>query len=420
MTNPMNEIERAVIGLGLEHDDARETILRELAEADFHAPSARRVYRTFAACKNAGEPADTLLLARRMDPPDLKAVGGVQALIDLIKTDFVPTCTLGYYVHAIQEASRIRSLKDEAARLAGDSSLGYSADELQDRLMKSIRATKGGLVIRSLADVTDAFLAGLDAKPVFGTLGFGEPSLDGPVGGMRQGELIIVAARPSVGKTAAACAFALTVAEAGHSVLFVSREMSEPQLLARMLASRANVEHERIRDNDLCESEIAMVRCAAKHIRDLPISFVDRNNLRVADIEAAVAWHQPKLLIVDYLGIVTPINRRDPREQQVAAMSAGFKAIAKRFQIPVMLLHQLNRESVKGSEREPELTDLRESGSVEQDADVVILLHAKRPAKGQDYPAIGDLTFLVRKNRNGRTGRAILTFDRTRQRIGGR
>ena len=238
----------------------------------------------------------------------------------------------------------------------------------------------------------------------------GLESFDRDIGGLFKSELIILAARPSVGKTAIALQVADHVAEMGP-VLFVSLEMSEETLVKRLLCQRAGIDGSRLRRGGATKYDIKRLRAACSN---RPLSILHDTGLTFGDIRRTARRMKRgaglSLLVVDYLSLVkTPSNNRTPRHEQVATMSREFQKLSRELEIPVMVLAQLNREADKSNDSRPRLSHLRESGAIEQDADIVLLLH--RPELySNDQDDRGKAELIVAKNRNGETGNFDLDF----------
>jgi replicative DNA helicase len=226
--------------------------------------------------------------------------------------------------------------------------------------------------------------------------------------------LVVAAARPSVGKTAWAVGLALNVAEQGVPVLVVSLEQSRWELAERLLCVQSGVDGQRLRLGVATPGELAMVRQAAGQLRSLPIHFDDSPVQGMLQVMATARRLSSKkrigLIVVDYLQLVAPEDRRAPRQEQVAQISRRLKWLAREVGVPVVALAQLNRGVEDRQDQRPRLSDLRESGAIEQDADTVVLLHRPPDQQGQAEQTID---FLVAKQRNGPVGEATLLYRRS-------
>lgn len=229
--------------------------------------------------------------------------------------------------------------------------------------------------------------------------------LDNVIGGFRPGQLIILAARPSIGKSALASQFAIDAAKDGHGVLFVSLEMTATETIARAIAYETGLPMADVLDGKLDADNIKRGEVLASHYQRIPLSIADKRGLTVERIASLVrrsaASDKLGLVVVDYLGLVTPVDRRKPRWESITEISNGLKTLAMSESLPVVALCQLNRESEGES---PKLSHLRESGSIEQDADIVLLLHRE---KRSDEIA----TLFVAKNRNGPIQKIELEYE---------
>ena len=231
--------------------------------------------------------------------------------------------------------------------------------------------------------------------------------MDKLIGGLHPNELIVLAARPSVGKTGLALNIADNVSVKDKQTVFlVSLEMTKIELTMRLTGSHAKLNIQKIRGNALSEEECHHFAVAADELAKSPMYIDDTPKQTVAEIKAVARHikqeHDLKLIIIDYLGLITPENPNDPRQEQIATIIRRLKVLAKELQVPVLCLAQLNRQMGNNDNERPRLSQLRESGSIEQDADVVILIHREEGATNAEL--------IVAKQRNGATGNAMLTW----------
>jgi replicative DNA helicase len=239
-------------------------------------------------------------------------------------------------------------------------------------------------------------------------------------GGMVPGELCVLAARPSVGKTAFALNVALSMAASGKSVVMASLEMTQRQLMERLVSNFGSIPFGDFREYGLSGDLRAMARQAAEGLRGLPLHLTDSANVRPSDVRrlardiarSSASSGGLGLVVVDYLGLMTPDERLPVREREVAEMSRAMKLLAKEVNAPVLLLHQLNRR-VEETNREPRLSDLRESGAIEQDADIVMFLHPAKSAWNERE----NIKLIVAKGRSSGVGAAYLVFAKRYQRF---
>jgi replicative DNA helicase len=242
----------------------------------------------------------------------------------------------------------------------------------------------------------------------------GVADLDALTGGLQPGDLVVIAARPGVGKTGLALALVRHAAGLGHPALFCSIEMGRGELAARLLSAHTGVAGQLIRHGAVNASELRRLGDAVGEFAGLPAWIDDspaQSVLRIAANARRLKRQRGLALVaVDYLQLVEPEERGVPRHEQVAAASRRLKALARELEVPLVALAQLNRESESRTDRRPRLSDLRESGQVEQDADVVVLLSR---VEGRPDAILLD----VAKQRNGPTGEAVVRFDRERMRF---
>lgn len=262
--------------------------------------------------------------------------------------------------------------------------------------------------------VLDRIDARFTNKPGSGGILSGLDDLDDLTAGFRSGELILLAARPSVGKTAAGLTLGANLARQSHTVLFCSLEQSQDELVERLLAAGADLPLDLIRNGKIELGNADRLSDAHHDLARLPLWVDDSPRQSILHIAAAARRlkrrHQLACVVIDYLQIMEPEDRRVPRHEQVAGISRRLKALARELEVPLIALAQLNRAVEDRADQRPRLADLRESGSLEQDADTVILLHRQR-----EQPDI--LEFDLAKQRNGPTGRVAFRFDRARMRL---
>jgi|WetSurMetagenome_2_1015567.scaffolds.fasta_scaffold29408_3 replicative DNA helicase len=237
----------------------------------------------------------------------------------------------------------------------------------------------------------------------------GLTDLDKVISGLVPGDLIVIAARPSMGKTALATTMALNAAKRGHSILFFSLEMPNEQLLLRKVAQHTGVNLQHLRTGSLGEIEWAEALAGMETIYDLPIWIDDRSGMTVLDICHQVRKVKPVLVFIDYLQLLRPAKREERRDLEIAAITLALKGLAKDLKIPVVLLCQLNRQVENRGIKKPMLSDLRESGAIEQDADVVLFPYREEVYEPKPNNA-NVAEIIIAKHRNGETGSVRVTF----------
>ncbi|MFO0843268.1 MAG: DnaB-like helicase C-terminal domain-containing protein [Gemmataceae bacterium] len=417
--------EMALLGTMLNSPNEIGEVLARVREDDFYRDAHRKLFRVVVDMAAGRRPLDLALVAEEVIQRGWKEDLGGDRLFHFIAEVYDAggsSMALESHVavvkrYAVRRAAR-RVGHDIVAK-AEDA--GIEPDDLLDwaegavlALAESGVSAEGHTAADVVGEVYD-LLDRLKVDPRAGGVSTGLSSLDDLLGGLRPGELVVVAARPSVGKTALAATLATNAALAAQvPTFFVSLEMPRVDLVSRMVAGLAGVDSQVFRTGELIQDEVAKVSAAGDRLRAAPLAISDHHSQGVLRIAASarrrVARDRLGLLVIDYLQLIEPDNTRDPRHEQVARISRRLKLMARDLGIPVVVCAQLNRESEHRSDRRPRLCDLRESGAIEADADSVLLLH--RP---DDRPA--DLDVMVAKNRNGPVGEAILRFERRTGRL---
>ncbi|XKT74300.1 MAG: replicative DNA helicase [Patescibacteria group bacterium UBA2163] len=428
---PQNlDAERALLGsIMLKSDsihDATETITPE----SFYVEKHRAIFRAMLDLMNGGNPIDLLSIANRLkETNDLDRVGGNAYLADLVGT--VPSsANLKYYAEIVQKKALMRNLIDaatEVIELGYDESQGI--EDLLDTADKRMGEVTSSPTMRKFVPMKDMLgnaweriekLHSSDGGMRGVPSGF--PSLDTLLAGFQPSDLIILAARPSMGKTA----FALDIARQsavkhGTPVGIFSLEMSSEQLVDRMLSAEARVNAWKLRTGKIdSDEEFQKVRDAMETLSKAPI-FIDDQPATNAVVMRSVARrlkreHGIGLLIVDYLQLMTPTSTRasDSLVQQVTELSRSLKTLARELEVPVIALSQLSR-AVEQRRGKPRLSDLRDSGSIEQDADVVMFIHREdKMSDDQNRENDNIAEIMVEKHRNGPVGKVDLYFDERR------
>jgi replicative DNA helicase len=361
------------------------------------------------------------------DKQQLEAVGGLAYLASL--PDAVPSAAnLEYYLEIVREKFVLRQMIGTCTEVV---SRAYEhqgeVDALLDEVERDILKISGDRVTTSsptMKELVNRAIHHIEAyhqrQGQLGGLATGFIDLDKMTDGFHEGEMIVIAARPSMGKTSLAMNMAEHVAVGLRLPVGVfSLEMTAESLVMRMMSSLARVNSRAIRDGFLAERDFAKLTTAAGQLAKAPLFIDDSSGLSILQLRAkARRMHQQhgiKLFVIDYLQLLHSTARRaENRQQEIADISNGVKALAKELKVPVIVLSQLNRELEKDKNRKPRLSDLRESGSIEQDADVVALLYKPSSGDDEDGPSpdqeAAPVNLLIAKQRNGPTGDVNLTF----------
>src|SRR5438105_4233722 len=373
------------------------------------------------------EAIDIITLQQRLKNKQLlEQVGGIAYLAAL--PDTVPSAAnLAYYLDIVLEKFLLRKMIHTCTSVVSrvydyEGEVDVLMDEVERDILRisesrvqSHTSTIKDLVRKAINTIEDFH----QRQGMLTGLGTGFPDLDKMTSGLHGGEMIVIAARPSMGKTSLAMNIAEHVAiDEKQPVGVFSLEMTAEQLVLRMLCSRSRVNLRSIREGFLAERDFPKLTGAAGKLANAPLIIDDSGGLSVLQLRAKarrmVQQYGAKLFVVDYLQLLHSTARRaENRQQEIADISSGIKALAKELNVPIVVLSQLNRELERDRSRKPRLSDLRESGAIEQDADLVGLLY--KPSSGDDEDSGTEqvavpINLLIAKQRNGPTGDVNLTF----------
>lgn len=425
------EAERGVLGGILRDPDTLPDVQQVLRPENFYFDAHQKIYQAICDLANEGQPVDLVMVYDRLKKMKVaEDVGGHAFLAELWES--VPTgANVEFHARIVRDTAMVRALihaGNEILRDAYDRT--QSADELVAQAERRIMdIAKSSLVgeTKTLTDALHEALSRLDARISRDNLAVsglptGYVDLDNILAGLQNSELIIIAARPSVGKTA----FALNIVRnvvTGHPpgepspvVVFFSLEMARVELAERLLCCQARVDSHKVRKGHVSSEDIQKLMDAGDVLRRAKLYIDDTPSRSMIQIAATCRRLNKKhekegglrLVVIDYLQLIEPENRRDPRQEQVAQISRRLKFLARELNIPVIALSQVNRASEDRQDHKPRLADLRESGSIEQDADTCLLLH--RPGKFDGSVEDNILEVIVAKQRNGPTGEVTLTY----------
>jgi replicative DNA helicase len=417
--------EQSVLGGMLLSKDAVADVVERLRHNDFYRPAHQAVYDVILALYGRGEPADAVTVAAELDRRGLlRRVGGAPYLHTLIAT--VPTAAnAGYYAGIVAEKATLRRLVEAGTRIV---QYGYAgaegADvaEVVDRAQSEIydvtdqRSNDDTVALEDLLQPT---LDELDTIAANGGLARGIPTgfsdLDEVTCGLQPGTMITVAARPGIGKSVLALDFmrSCSIRHRMASVIF-SLEMSKSEIVMRLLVAEARVKLADMRAGRMHDGDWARLADRMAEISEAPLHIDDSPNLTMMEIRAKARRLTQradlKLIVIDYLQLMSSGRRYESRQQEVSDFSRQIKLLAKELHVPIVAISQLNRGPEQRTDKRPVLSDLRESGSIEQDSDVVILLH--RPdAFDRDDPSGGEAELHLAKHRAGETKTVTLAHQ---------
>ena len=416
------EAEESVLGSMLLSADAIADVYAILQPSDFYRSANATIFSAIIDRFSKGEPADAITVAEVLKREgSLERVGGHLYISDLVERTPTPSAATSY-ARIVAQAALLRRLISAAADIM---EIGYSqptdpesaADQAEQRIYDVARrddreesAELGSLVDRAMEDLEAAQNRGTALAGV--STGFLD--LDDLLSGLQKGNLIVVAARPGVGKSSLATNLARNVAvDSGERVAMFSLEMSRWEIGMRLLCSEAGISWDAIKNHRVRPEDWSRITQAAERLHDAPLTIIDSGNVTLVDIRAKARRLASRdrglgLLIVDYLQLMSHHQRIENRQQEIAEISRGLKLLAKELNIPVIAVSQLNRDPERRQNKRPQLSDLRESGAIEQDADIVMLIH--RDDASEDQAVRGRTEIIVAKHRNGRTKSIDLTW----------
>jgi replicative DNA helicase len=428
------ECEMGVLGCALlsPNESLGECIekLKDNGAEYFYDLRHQAIYELLAEMFNTRQAIDIVTVQARLKEKNLlEQVGGIAYLAQL--QDSVPSAAnLSWYLEYVREKFLLRKMISVCTEVVGrvydyEGEVDALMDEVErDVLRISESRAQGGvlstkdLVGKAIGTIENYF----SRKGVLNGLGTGFPDLDRMTDGLHGSEMIVIAARPSMGKTSLAMNIVESVVlEQKLPAAVFSLEMSAESLVLRMMCSIARVNLRSIREGFMSESDFPKLTSAAGRLANAPLFIDDSAGLSILQLRARARrlhqQHGVKLFVVDYLQLLHSTARRsqENRQQEIADISSGIKALAKELKVPVLVLSQLNRELEKDKSRKPRLSDLRESGAIEQDADVVGLLYKPNAGDDEDGAPAEEadglpVNLLIAKQRNGPTGDVNLTF----------
>ncbi len=423
-TIPQNiEAEEAVLGALLIDAEAIFRVLSFLRAEHFYLQKHRWIYEAILGLHEQREPVDFLTLTAALERQEqLQAIGGSAYILQLISA--VPSAiNIESYAHMVEQASvrrRLLEVASEIAKLAYDEEKGIG--EVVDQSERALFAVSQQRIARDLRPVQEVvgtyrdYLYNLYAHrgELMGvTSGFRD--LDRLLGGFQRSDLIVLAARPGVGKTSLLLTMALKAAERGKLVAIFSLEMSAEQLVQRMISSLSRVDAQRLRIGNLQDEDLPKIEDAIGHLADLPIYIDDTPALTPLQLRTKCrrlhSEHGLDMAYVDYLQLMTADTRTENRVQEVSYLSRMLKALARELDTPILTASQLSRAVEQRQDRRPVLSDLRESGSIEQDADVVMFIY-RDDMYHPETQQLNIAEIMVAKHRSGPLGTVQLYFNR--------
>jgi replicative DNA helicase len=415
--------EKAMIGCLLVDNKCFDNISDlNINDEDFYHPQYGVIYKGIRDLAIDSKPFDLVsICAKLTDMGKLEAVGGQAAVLQLIE-DTASSANIYHYGKIIKNKSVLRGIVRNSMRIT-DQGMNFVGnveefiDEVESSFFSLANETRTNFVVtlkESLKENLRRLEQGKrEAGEILG-LSTGFDALDKRLLGMQAGQMIIIAARPGMGKTAFALNLAVnSIKLSGLPVMLYSYEMLSPELSGRILSSEANIDGRKMRTNDYTDSDLRNLGLAVQKLSKLPIFINDSGATTILDIKSQARKVQSEqgigMIIIDYLQLMQPHIKKSSREQEIAEISRAIKELAKELKCPIIALSQLNRSATSRTDKRPMLQDLRESGSIEQDADVVILIH-REDYYDENTPEKGVAEIIVAKNRAGEPGTVKLAW----------
>ncbi len=415
--------EAAVLGAMLLSKDAIADVVESLKVEDFYRPAHATVYAAILDLYARGEPADAVMVAGELTKSgEIARIGGASYLHTLVS--MVPTAAnASYYAEIVSERAVLRRMVAAGTRIV---QMGYAAEgdvyDLVDRAQAEVYDLTSGRTSEDYAplrDIFDGTLNEIEAIASHGGQMVGVPTgfadLDALTNGLHPGPLVIIAARPAIGKSTLGLDLARSASiRNGLTSVIFSLEMARNEIVMRLMSAEAQVPLNHMRSGTMSDADWQKLARKSGAIVEAPMFIDDSPNMSMMEIRAKCRRlkqkHDLRLVIVDYLQLMSSGKKVESRQQEVAEFSRALKLLAKELEVPVIAIAQLNRGPEQRQDKKPMMSDLRESGSLEQDADVVILLN-REDAYEKESPRAGEADFIVAKHRNGPTATITVAFQ---------
>ncbi|MCP2031259.1 replicative DNA helicase [Okibacterium sp. HSC-33S16] len=414
--------EQSTLGGMLLSKDAVADVVETTRGADFYIPKHEIIFDALLSLYSHGEPTDVIAVTDELiKTGELSRAGGADYLHTL--TSLVPTAAnAGFYASIVAERALLRRLVEAGTRIV---QMGYAGEgevlDLVNTAQAEIYGVTGSTQAEDYVPLNEAVGVafeeieannGSDGQMAGVPTGFAE--MDDLTNGFHGGQLIIVAARPALGKSTLALDFARAASIGNNQPsIFFSLEMGRSEIAMRLLSAEASVPLQSMRKGNVDQRDWNKLAAVRGRINDAPLYIDDSPNMTLVEIRAKCRRLKQrvglKLVVIDYLQLMTSGKRVESRQQEVSEFSRALKLLAKELQVPVIALSQLNRGPEQRADKMPAISDLRESGSLEQDADMVILLH-RESAYEKDNPRAGEADLIVAKHRNGPTRTVTVAF----------
>ncbi len=416
--------EQSVLGGMMLSKDAIADVVEVLRGTDFYRPAHELVYDAILDLYGRGEPADAVTVAGELTRRgEIGRVGGAPYLHTLIS--MVPTAAnAGYYAAIVRERAVLRRLVEAGTKIVqmGYASDGGEVDDIVDRAQAEVYAVTERRTTQDYLPLSEIMEGTLDEIEAIGSRGgamVGVPTgfadLDQLTNGLHPGQMVVVAARPAVGKSTLGLDVARSASiRNGLTSAIFSLEMGRNEITMRLLSAEARVPLHHMRSGSMTDDDWNRLARKMGEVSSAPLFIDDSPNLSMMEIRAKARRlkqrHDLRLIIIDYLQLMSSGKRVESRQQEVSEFSRALKLLAKELEVPVIAISQLNRGPEQRTDKKPMMSDLRESGSIEQDADMVILLHREELYE-RESPRAGEADFIVAKHRNGPTATITVAFQ---------
>ena len=413
-----DDVYRDLLGICLTASEKIPYILTKVPVDNIPKGVYNTIYQTISDLYNIGVSVDIVTVSNRLlNTGKLKDIGG-RAFINNLALEAIHPRHTNDTVEAVLNQNTFKKVsnivEEFGVQLQNSPDINKVCMDYCSKISNLISGNSKDDSLETIADGIDDVVADMVASKEKGVIGLstGFPSLDFYTGGLQKGKLYIVGARPSMGKSSFVMNVAEHIAQTAN-VLFISLEMSRKEYAQRMLFSRANVDVNKINSGTITDEDITAVCNQKDYLDSLNLFIETKTPCRVSDIELAIINLQASkgscdLVVVDYLQLLTPMGKNSKnREVEVAEMSRDLKSLAIKYQVPIIVLSQLSRGLESRENKRPMLSDLRESGAIEQDADVVTFLYRNEYYFPDDPASRGAAELLIRKNRGGQNNRDI-------------
>ena len=415
--------EQSVLGGMMLSKDAIADVVEVLRGNDFYRPAHESIYEAILDLYGRGEPADAVTVADELTKRgEVTKIGGAAYLHQLIQS--VPTAAnAGFYAEIVAERAVLRRLVTAGTKIV---QMGYAQDGEVEDVVNAAQAEIFAVAERRttedyviLKDVMESTVDEIEASGHKGEGMTGVPTgfyeFDELTNGLHPGQMIVIAARPAVGKSTFALDWARSAAiEHNMATVVFSLEMGRNELAMRLLSAEATISLQDLRKGTVKDDQWSKIATTMGKMNDAPLFIDDSPNMSLMEIRAKCRrlkqQHDLKLVILDYLQLMSSGKKVESRQQEVSEFSRALKLLAKELQVPVVALSQLNRGSEQRTDKKPMVSDLRESGSIEQDADMVILLH-REDIYDKESARAGEADVIVAKHRNGPTKTMVVAFQ---------